>query len=78
MRVAHHVEGKEVSEVTKADKAAESLMFGNAEVNRNWFPPKRLDETTRKCPTCGVEFEPRSRNHKYCSKKCKPDYKGTK
>lgn len=29
-------------------------------------------ETMRKCPTCGEEFEPHSRNHKYCSKECKP------
>ena len=31
------------------------------------FPARRPGEgPTRTCPVCGAEFEPRSRNQKYC------------
>jgi uncharacterized OB-fold protein len=35
--------------------------------NRGWWPATRQGEgPTRKCERCGKEYEPNSRNQKYC------------
>lgn len=40
--------------------------------------PKRRGEETRKCLTCGAEYEPNSRNQKYCCKECRPSERKAK
>lgn len=35
-------------------------------MSSTWWPPTRKGEKPRKCAKCGKEFEPNSRNQKYC------------
>lgn len=62
-----------MSDVSRYDVYAKRHMERNSLALRSCCKPKRMGETTRTCPTCGTEFEPRSRNHKYCKKECKPN-----
>ena len=60
-----------MTDVTWGDPAAKHNWAQSQEHVRKW-PAKRPGETMRTCPTCGTEYEPRSRNQKYCCKECRP------
>lgn len=64
-----------MGEVTGADVFARGNLEHNANENKYWWEPRRQGETTRTCPTCGAEFEPRSRNQKYCRREHNPNAK---
>lgn len=38
---------------------------------RNYYFDPNPYDITLTCPICGVEFKPRAKNAKYCSKECK-------
>lgn len=61
-----------MSDVSRYDVYAKRFAERNAIAAKTLCVPKRMGETFRVCPTCGAEFEPRSRNHRYCSKECRP------
>lgn len=60
-----------MTEVTIVDMMARRNYARNLEYVRKW-PTRKPGETMRTCPTCGTEYEPRSRNQKYCCRECRP------
>jgi hypothetical protein len=61
-----------MSDVTGCDVNAKERLVENAEARMCSWQPKRFGEVVRVCAACGAEFEPRSRNQKYCCKECRP------
>lgn len=61
-----------MTDVSLSDVWARRKRAENSDADICSWNPKRRGESVRKCPTCGAEFEPKSRFQKYCCKECRP------